>query len=146
MTPPGTTRAMRKTIVGTLVTVAALAAAQPALADTPYGGAALRKGLPDAPTIAVVRGDNGTVAARLDMAYRCGTHDFENFVVRLTGTTNQTTFHAKGHKGVRGFGRLNLSLSGTFAGAASTGTVRGRFARKSCSGFSRKFALRAEST
>ena len=59
-----------------------------AVADTHYGGSAVRKGALAGPAMSVVVSDDGRVVARLAMGHRCRGFATSTLVVRLSGRTN----------------------------------------------------------
>src|SRR4051794_12551884 len=134
---------MRNAIVGTLVTVAALGAASTARADALFGGTALFGSYLAAPSIGLRLSDDGRVTARAATFFACHKQNFPDRIVRLTGAAHGAAFSAKGHTRLEGLGRLNVSLSGTFAGTSATGRVK--LSVKGCKGYARLFSLRVTS-
>src|SRR3954467_8774256 len=135
MTHPGIKRAMRNAIVGTLVTVAALAAAYTANAAARYGGSALLGSAFSTPSIGLLLNDDGSISARAAAFISCHQTDYPDRIVRLKGAASGAAFTAAGHTRIKGHGRLNVTMSGTFAGAAATGKVK--LSAKGCRGYTR---------
>ena len=124
-----------------LVAAAAVLAATPAtaVADTHYGGSAVRKGVLAGPAMSVVVSDDGRVVARLAMGHRCRGFATSTLVIRLSGRTNGQAVTATGRTRLRS-GVLRARLTGTLAPDALTGRVRIR--QRGCHAFTRSFVLR----
>ena len=110
-----------------------------AVADTHYGGSAVRKGVLAGPAMSVVVRDDGRVVARLAMGHRCRGFATSTLVVRLSGRTNGQAVTATGRTRLRS-GVLRARLTGTLAPDALTGRVRIR--QRGCHAFTRSFVLR----
>jgi hypothetical protein len=129
-----------------IIATAALGLSAPtAQADTQYGGTGLYKGnRPAAPSISLLRQDNGQIAARVIVSPRCRGYADYNMVVRLSGTTaDGVSFTASGKSKLGPPGFVRVTLTGTLAPDSVTGTARVRY--PGCKGYSNPFALRPES-
>jgi hypothetical protein len=133
---------MRIAAAGILVTVAALGAASSAQAQTMYGGSAVAGVQLATPTISLLAGAGGSIAARAGTAVDCRGHHWTNQVVRITGHASGSRFTASGHTSLDKRHRLRVKLTGTIAGAVVSGRYVERL--KGCKGKSRKFVLHAQ--
>jgi hypothetical protein len=108
-----------------LLALAALLVAAPAAqADTYYGGVSALRNAPAGPAISLVRHDDGSVTARLGVAYRCRRHTFTNYIVRLKGSTaDGVNFTATGSTRMRGIGRFRATITGTLAPDSVAGKI-----------------------
>jgi hypothetical protein len=123
------------------VASSALLAAAPAtaVADTHYGGSALRRGALAAPAMSLVVRDDGRVSGRLAMGYDCNGFAATTLIVRVNGRVNGAAVTASGRSRGRG-GTVRASLTGTVSADAVTGRVRLR--AKGCWRATRSFVLR----
>jgi hypothetical protein len=126
---------------------AALGLSAPAAqADTQYGGTGLYKGTtPAAPSISLLRRDNGQIAGRLVLAASCKKYANYNLVIRFAGSTpDGVSFSASGKAKLVRAGNVNVTLTGTLAADSVSGTVRWRLPG-SCKDYTQPFVLRTES-
>ncbi|WP_157592669.1 hypothetical protein [Solirubrobacter soli] len=116
-----------------------------AQADTQYGGTGLYKGnIPAAPSISLVRRDNGQVAARVLLSARCRGYANYNMVIKVAGSTpDGASFTAAGKAKLGRPGSVRVTLSGTLAPDSVSGSARVRF--PGCKGYTQPFVLRTES-
>jgi hypothetical protein len=127
-----------------IATVALGLSAPTAQADTQYGGVAALRNAPAGPSITLVRHDDGRVTARVAFGYTCRKQSFYNYVVKLAGSTpDGVNFTAAGKQKLRGRGTLRLSISGTLAADAASGTLKMGASR--CPQYTRDLVLRTES-
>ena len=126
---------------------AALGLSAPAAqADTQYGGTGLYKGTtPAAPSISLLRRDNGQIAGRLVLAVRCKKYANYNLVIRFAGSTpDGASFSASGKGKLVRPGDVKVTLTGTLAPDSVSGTVMWR-QPSGCKDFKQPFVLRTES-
>ena len=128
-----------------LIAAAMLAVGAPAAhADTNYGGSALVNGAPAAPYIGLVRHDDGRIAVRVAIAYKCRDVHNSNIVARLSGrTADGVNFSASGSTRWQGLGRLRFTVTGTLAPDSVAGKVK--LSVRGCPGYTRPLSLRSES-
>ena len=81
-----------------IATATLVLSAPTAQADTQYGGTGLYKGnRPAAPSISLLRRDNGQIAARVLLSASCRGWANHNMVIRVTGSTpDGASFTASG--------------------------------------------------
>lgn len=129
-----------------IIATAALGMSAPtAQADTQFGGTGLYKGTsPSGPSISLLRRDNGQIAARIVLAARCRGYANYNMVIRAAGSTpDGASFSASGKAKLGRPGSVRVTLTGTLAADAVTGSARVRF--PGCKGYTQPFVLRTES-
>lgn len=144
----GTQRAVRLHYTGLLVfATATLGLSAPtAQADTQYGGTGLYKGkVPAAPSISLLRRDNGQIAGRLVLSARCRGYANYNMVVRVSGSTpDGASFTASGRTRLGRAGIVRVRLTGTLAPDSVSGTARVN-TPGGCRDWKNPFVLRTES-
>jgi hypothetical protein len=126
---------------------AALGLSAPAAqADTQYGGTGLYKGKsPAAPSITLLRRDNGQIAVRLMISTSCRNYANYNLVVRLKGSTpDGVSFSASGKATLIHARDIRVTVTGTLAADSVTGSARVR-KPSGCKGYTQPFVLRTES-
>jgi hypothetical protein len=147
MRTPGTRVGVRLHYTGLLVfATATLGLSAPAAqADTQYGGTGLYKGKsPAAPSISLLRRDNGQIAGRVVLSISCRGYANYNMVVRVSGSTpDGANFTASGKTRLGPPGHVGVTLTGTLAPDAVSGTARVR--KPGCKGWSNPCVLRTES-
>ena len=111
-----------------------------------YAGTGLYKGKqPAAPSISVLRRDDGQIAARVVLAARCKGYASYSFVVKAAGSTpDGVNFTAAGSSKLGPGRTVRVTLTGSLAPDAATGSARVRLT-KGCKGYTQPFALRTES-
>jgi hypothetical protein len=128
-----------------IATATLVLSAPTAQADTQYGGTGLYKGnRPAAPSISLLRRDNGQIAARVLLSASCRGWANHNMVIRVTGSTpDGASFTASGKSKLGPPGSVRVTLTGTLAPDSASGTARVRF--PGCKGYRQPFVLRTES-
>ena len=128
-------------IIATATLVTSAPAAQ---ADTQYGGTGLYKGTrPANPSISLLRRDDGRIAGRVVVGARCRGYANYSLVVRISGrTADGVNFSANGRTRL-GRGYVRVTLTGTLAADAATGTARVR--TTGCRTYRNPFTLRTPS-
>ena len=143
----GTQRRVRLHYTGLLVIATATLglSAPTAQADTQYGGTGLYKGTgPAAPSISLLRRDNGQVGARVVLAARCRGYANYNMVIRVAGSTpDGANFTASGKSKLGPPGSVRVTLTGVLGPDSVTGSASVRF--PGCKGYKQPFVLRTES-
>ena len=135
----------RYAVLPSVVLAVMLGLAPAAHADTHYGGTGLYKQTsPANPAISLIRRDNGTIDARLTLAYsRCRGFANSSAVLRARGKLEGLTFTATGRSRVRGMGTIRVTLKGAVADLNATGEAHVRIAK--CRSYKQPFVLRTES-
>jgi hypothetical protein len=128
---------------------AALGLSAPAAqADTQYGGTGLYKGKsPAAPSVSLLRRDDGQIVARVMVGASCGHYANYNLVIRLKGSTpDGVSFTATGKGMLVRAGDLRVTLSGTLAADSVTGSAKVRYpSRCKSRNYTQPIVLRTES-
>ena len=98
-----------------IATATLVLSAPTAQADTQYGGTGLYKGnRPAAPSISLLRRDNGQIAARVLLSASCRGWANHNMVIRVTGSTpDGASFTASGKTRLGPPGHVGVTLTGT---------------------------------
>lgn len=137
---------MRLQRTGLLISATAtlLTSAPAAHADTQYGGTGLYKGTrPANPSISLLHRDDGRIAGRVVVGARCRGYANYSLVVRISGrTADGVNFNANGRTRL-GRGYVRVTLTGTLAADAATGTARVR--TTGCRTYRNPFTLRTPS-
>jgi hypothetical protein len=129
------------------IATAALGLSAPtAQADTQYGGTGLYKGsVPAAPSISLLRRDDGQIAGRVVLSARCRHYANFNMVVHVSGSTpDGASFTASGKARLGRAGLVRVTLEGTLAPDSVSGTARVR-QPGGCRDWTNPFVLRTES-
>jgi len=135
----------RYAVLPTIAVAMTSGLAPAARADTHYGGTGLYKQTqPGNPTISLIKRDNGTIDARLNLAYyRCKGYANTSAVLRARGKIEGITFKATARSRVRGMGTIRVTLTGAVADLNATGKARVQVAK--CRSYTYPFVLRTES-
>jgi hypothetical protein len=130
-----------------VIATATLGLSAPAArADTQYGGTGLYKGtVPAAPSISLLRRDNGQIAGRIMLSARCRGYANYNMVIRVSGSTpDGASFTASGRSRLGRAGLVRVRLTGTLAPDSVSGTANVRTPAR-CRDWKNPFVLRTES-
>jgi hypothetical protein len=121
-----------------------LCVVEAAQADTQYAGTGLYKNTsPAIPSVALIRRDDGTVAARVNLSYSCKGYGDTSQVLRAGGRLQGASFRVTARKRIRGMGAIRVVLSGSVADASVSGAARVQIS--SCRRYRQPFVLRTES-
>ena len=115
-----------------------------ARADTQYAGTGLHAQTSLAnPSISLIRRDDGTVSARVNLSYSCKGYGDTSKVMRGSARLDGASFRLTVRSRIRGMGTLRVRLDGVVGDASVTGAVRVQVS--SCFKARRSFVLRTES-
>jgi hypothetical protein len=111
-------------------------------AETFYGGVVVKNGRQYGPAIGLTLKDDGSIAGRILLTYRCGRKSLiYNVAVKVAGRANGASFTAKGRRQLgKGAGLLRYTLTGTLTADGATGRLR---LRNQCGSPNLNFVLKA---